>query len=294
MVKQTPTREDIIKAWKKADAQNDKPVGETGVSQAMGISKHWIRKLFVGESLTAMKRQHGIRLSPQEMHRSADELLSLLDKVLSKHKSIPPWNVLIHETSISEGTWKKNLAGRKGSSQKEIYRKYEEWLRAKQPNSPNLEIVTRFLQTPSRGGKPHGADASPAAQGRRTPSYPKAEGRVYGRPLHFSNMTFEPTNEQGVVFLFGMVSKYLGFDSIEYLGPDFPDCEGKRRVGNRQQLQHVKIEFEFKSGNYDHDPHGCDVIVCWEHNWKECPSSLEVIELKKSIRELRDKPEFKL
>ena len=34
-----------------------------------------------------------------------------------------------------------------------------------------------------------------------------------------------------------------------------------------------------------HDPNGCDIIVCWEHNWPECP--LEVIELKKEIAKLR-------
>ena len=28
---------------------------------------------------------------------------------------------------------------------------------------------------------------------------------------------------------------------------------------------------------------GCDLIVCWEHNWEECP--LEVIELKTVIAE---------
>jgi hypothetical protein len=27
-----------------------------------------------------------------------------------------------------------------------------------------------------------------------------------------------------------------------------------------------------------HDPKGCDLIVCWEHNWPECP--LEVLELR--------------
>jgi hypothetical protein len=34
-----------------------------------------------------------------------------------------------------------------------------------------------------------------------------------------------------------------------------------------------------------HDPAGCDIIVCWEHNWPECP--LEVVELKKAISDLR-------
>jgi hypothetical protein len=291
MAKQIPTRDEIIKAWKKADAKSDKPVGRSGVVRAMGISQHWIAKLFPGESLTDMKRQHGIRLSPQEVHRSGDELLSELDKVVSKHKRIPPWNVLIHETGISERTWKKNVAGRGGCSQEEVCTKYEEWLRVKKPNSPNLEIVTRFLQAPARPETTPVADASPAARERRTPTYQKVEGRVYGRPLHFGNLAYEPTNEQGVVFLFGMVSKALGFDSIEYMGPDFPDCEGKRRVGSRQQLQHVKIEFEFKSSNYDHARDADVIIICWEHNWEDCP--LEVIELKKEIRGLRDRAEFK-
>ena len=49
----------------------------------MGISPFWISKLFVGKSLTEMKRQHGIRISPQEAPRSDDELFSELDAVVS-------------------------------------------------------------------------------------------------------------------------------------------------------------------------------------------------------------------
>jgi hypothetical protein len=50
----------------------------------------------------------------------------------------------------------------------------------------------------------------------------------------------------------------------------------------------VKIEFEYESRNFlrhMHDPNGCDLIVCWEHNWPECP--LEVIELKKAVSNQR-------
>jgi hypothetical protein len=42
----------------------------------------------------------------------------------------------------------------------------------------------------------------------------------------------------------------------------------------------VKIEFEKESRNFlrhGHLPSGCDLIVCWVHNWPECP--VEVIEL---------------
>jgi len=30
-----------------------------------------------------------------------------------------------------------------------------------------------------------------------------------------------------------------------------------------------------------HDLKGCDLIVCWENNWPECP--LEVLELKSMV-----------
>jgi hypothetical protein len=49
----------------------------------------------------------------------------------------------------------------------------------------------------------------------------------------------------------------------------------------------VRIEFEFRSRTFrdhGHDPDGCDLIVCWEHNWPECP--LEVVELRKVIDDL--------
>ena len=145
MAKQKPTPESIIKAWKKADARSKKPVGAIQVAREMHISPHWIWKLFVGKSLTDMKRKHGIRLSPQEKHLSADELLSMLDKVVSERHTIPGWNLLHEKTGIPEGTWKKKLGGRRGCSQKDVYWKYHDWLQVKKSNSTNLKVTTAFL-----------------------------------------------------------------------------------------------------------------------------------------------------
>ena len=50
------------------------------------------------------------------------------------------------------------------------------------------------------------------------------------------------------------------------------------------QWQRVWIEFEFESRNFlkhRHRRDGCDVVVCWKHNWKEC--GLEVIELRNRV-----------
>jgi hypothetical protein len=51
----------------------------------------------------------------------------------------------------------------------------------------------------------------------------------------------------------------------------------------------VRIEFEFKSRNFrdhGHSPQGCDIIVCWRHNWPECPPHLEVVRMSRPLLEL--------
>jgi len=35
-----------------------------------------------------------------------------------------------------------------------------------------------------------------------------------------------------------------------------------------------------------HDPKKCDIIVCWVHNWPECPEWIEVIELSRVVRQI--------
>jgi hypothetical protein len=103
---------------------------------------------------------------------------------------------------------------------------------------------------------------------------------VYGPPMMDAGMAYGPTNEMGVVYLFGMVSWDLGF-VVMRIQEKFPDCEAMRKIDD-QHWQLVKIEFEKESRNFlrhGHLPSGCDLIVCWVHNWPECP--VEVIGLSK-------------
>ena len=95
-------------------------------------------------------------------------------------------------------------------------------------------------------------------------------------------LAFAPVNEMGVVYLFGMMAKQLGF-MVTWMGTAYPDCEAIREV-EPGRWQRVRIEFEFASRNFlhhFHNPEECDLIVCWEHNWAESP--LEVVELKRAI-----------
>jgi len=110
---------------------------------------------------------------------------------------------------------------------------------------------------------------------------------TYGNPIDFRGLRHEPVNEDGVVFLFGMVARELGY-MVEAVQAGFPDCEAKRQI-QPDKWQRVRIEFEFESGNFrdhGHPENGCDVIVCWRHSWMDCPTHLEVVELASVIKSL--------
>lgn len=106
---------------------------------------------------------------------------------------------------------------------------------------------------------------------------------VYGPPMVSAPLTYAPTNEAGVVFLFGTVARELGF-AVTRVQTEFPDCEAMREV-QADRWQRVRIEFEYESRNFLahlHPVDKCDLIVCWNHNWQECP--LEVLELKTAMK----------
>jgi HNH endonuclease len=103
---------------------------------------------------------------------------------------------------------------------------------------------------------------------------------TYGPPMMDAGLAYGPANELGVIFLFGMVARQMGF-VVMRLQMGFPDCEAMRKI-NEQTWQMRRIEFEYESRNFlrhGHPPSGCDLIVCWIHNWPECP--VEVLELSK-------------
>jgi len=115
----------------------------------------------------------------------------------------------------------------------------------------------------------------------------KTPEQLYGEPIDFRGLRHAPINEQGVVFLFAMVSRELGFN-VESVQQGFPDCEGKYLFDSKKNLwAKARIEFECQASNFEqhgHDPNQCDFIVCWANDWPGCP--IKVIELKNEILKL--------
>ena len=151
----------------------------------------------------------------------------------------------------------------------------------------HARALERFIKS-ADGGEPERTDgAAPigvtAPQGMSI--RPAREGaRCYGDLIDFRGMQHAPLNELGVVFLFGMIAKELGF-VVEAIGAGFPDCEAKAYDKKRRLWRKIAVEFEFKSSNFlkhKHDPAKCDLIVCWVHDWKESP--IDVLDLGSVVR----------
>lgn len=126
-----------------------------------------------------------------------------------------------------------------------------------------------------------GADKRSSAAATRS----KKDRPLYGAPLGVAGMVHAPTNEMGVVFLFGMMAGQLGL-VLTKIQQGFPDCEVMREVESGK-WERIPAEVEFESRNFllhGHDPEGCEMIVCWIHNWPECPEWIEVVELSRELK----------
>jgi hypothetical protein len=162
--------------------------------------------------------------------------------------------------------------------------------------APNQKSPSSLPPNSVPSGAPKPASNKDSAPNRQSPSkpspgkvrYPPLDHRpIYGQPMDFRGLRHEPVNEQGVVLLFGMVAKELGY-TVEAVQSGFPDCEAKRQIAP-QRWQRVHLEFEFESRNFRDHGHsltGCDVIVCWRHNWPDCPPHIEILELSSLIKSL--------
>jgi hypothetical protein len=138
-----------------------------------------------------------------------------------------------------------------------------------------LDVVAEHIQN---------APGQPGSTSRTTSRFTRwkrpTDGPVHGPPMMTAGpLVYAPTNEAGVMVLFGAVAREQGF-AITRMQAAFPDCEAMHEIEPERWVP-KKMELEWESRNFlmhGHPVDGCDMIVCWKHNWPECP--LEVLELK--------------
>jgi len=243
------------------------------------ISGHQILKYF-GKWSEAMI-EAGLTPQQQKVRKNHNELFKNLHDVCTKLNKLPTTIEFEHTSNHALKPYRKNF----GSWQNTLVY-FKGWLQENYSDSQFIEMIDDNDDERIASLPPKSSNVGTGMVWQRK------KGMVYGASLDFMGLRYAPINEQGVVFLFGKINEDLGI-IVEAVQTGFPDCVGKRLINRNKNLwEEVKIEFEYKSKNFldhGHDINGCDVIVCWTHDWKDCP--LEVIELKSIIEsnEFRNK-----
>ena len=242
------TKEELINAAKRADKKTDGPLSQNDFIRITGFREFQIKNQFPEGGWSELKR-------------------------LAKIESQP--------TSSKTLSGKKAITKKKADSKKKTITKKE---------AIDQEDVAEFDRLELTDAKSNRETKQPPIAPPEQPEKGmedmiKVEIAEFGELINFRGLRHAPINENGVIYLFGMVSQELGF-MVEAVHAAFPDCEAKRHIGENR-YQRVRIKFEYQSSDFKshgYDPAGADMIVCWIHDWSDCP--LEVLELKGEIQGL--------
>jgi len=268
-------KEELIRQAKQvAELLGRQTITRSEFSRHTGISGNKIYQLFDG--WRDLCEQAGLEPHEQNIRLEDDDIFSAMLDAFLQVGSIPTRTKFDKHFRYSVDVFKK-----RGLTWAPALLEFRRWA---ERNAPDFPYMDQLPSGPVVHSRPH-----PLLGGERGTqpgqSWPTRGGRLFGDLLNFRGLLHAPVNEQGVVFLFGMVAQELGY-VVEMVTTGFPDCEAKRRVGNGR-WERVRLEFEFQSRNFrdhGHDPTGCDLVVCWEHNWAECP--VEVLELQTVLPKL--------
>jgi len=278
MGKTVPSSEEILAAIKRVAGEIGRGPSRAEFMSRAGITEYQILKHFPSWN----EAVRGAGIEPDESNVRVDDQTLLEDwaHLVRIHRRIPTRHQYRREGRFSPGVFDRHFGP--WSSVPDAFRRFA---------TDHQEWVDVVALLPAPAPPPLHPSASEI-----TPSVPMVQPRsrlddrpTYGDPLDFRGLRHEPVNEDGVVFLFGMVARELGY-LVESVQAGFPDCEAKRQVGPNR-WQRVRIEFEFESRSFrdhGHAASGCDIIVCWRHNWPECPGNIEVVELASVIKSLAD------
>jgi hypothetical protein len=257
------------------------------------IPKHSLFRVF--PRWNEAVRAAGLRPLRLYVRRNERELLEDWGRVVRKKRAVPTRRAYLIVGKHEPVTLVKRFG--EWAALPQAFRKFAKGKREWADVVALLRVANREKK---RGAKESSARVSPMRWRKAGAKLPHSTGSrnkvrhaefedrtTYGNPLDFRGLLHEPVNEQGVVLLFGMVAKELGY-MVEAVQTGFPDCEAKRKIAP-ERWQRVRIEFEFESKKFREHGHvasGCDVIVCWRHNWEGCPEHIEIVELASLIKSL--------
>ncbi len=282
MVRKSHSKESIIQILQNlAKRMNKESLTKQDVKHELPLSSVNYHFGSLGNALEAAglkRRLPGENLKEHLNVLSEDDLfLSILE--VERNLGHEPGN----NEYISSGKYSNRPFKKRFGKWPDVLAHYRKWKTSKGPELVDMKVEDNQATKDEMSINPLNTESKHITLARSSGN----PAQLYGEPIDFRGLRHAPINEQGVVYLFGMVSRELGF-YIEAIQQGFPDCEGKYLYDAKKNLwAKARIEFEFKASNFQehgHDPNQCDFIVCWINDWKDCP--ITVIELKKEILKL--------
>jgi len=98
-------------------------------------------------------------------------------------------------------------------------------------------------------------------------------------PLSKIGLLFEPRTHEELLYLFGVMHRDIGFPYVVLVRTGFPDI-----IALDENREVKKVELEVKASHFDHEPSGCDYVVCWENDKAVTPEQWpKIIALKEFL-----------
>jgi Homing endonuclease associated repeat len=275
-----PTQSEVLAAIRKAANDLGRIPSKREFMAHSGLVEYHVLSNF--PSWVEAVRAAGLDIQPGNVKLGPEPLLEDWGRLVRRLRRIPTRMTYRREGSHSANTFDKHVGPWSA-----IPTAFRKWAHGKEEWTDVLAMIPLQADAAIQPAHPSPTtnDEPPSTPEQTRPRHTKLGDRpTYGNPIDFRGLRHEPVNESGVVFLFGMVARELGY-LVEAVQAGYPDCEAKRQIGPGK-WQRVRIEFEYESRNFrdhGHSPDGCDVIVCWRHNWPDCPSHLQVVELRQVL-----------
>ena len=304
----TFTREDLIRAAITHAKSHLGPISLQDFCRAQGVSSGPIYRHF--KSFSTLLEEAGVGNRLRRLRRADFQtLMHEFHRVAQLTGRLPTRTEIAEHGRILPKTYVTNLG-----PWPKVVSTYETWLASSFPSpappggggvaaaategappspsstQPSGTGVPPVSTSPTCPTSPLEGDAAPPAAGDGSPApHPKSDiphpTFLLGSPLGFRHLLHAPTNELGVIHLFGLLSPDLAI-AVEHIGAAYPDCRALRpEPGTSGKWRRIAIEFELRSSNFKyhgHDPKLRDLVVCWEHDWQACP--VEVLELKSVMK----------
>jgi hypothetical protein len=288
-IREEVTREFLVRALARYARGTAGRISIERFCAAEGVSTPLIKRHFPGGyhefMLAAGLRDRFCRVRCA----NRESLMRELERVASLVSRTPTLADVDRYGRVRPGTFRKHLG-----SWFRLTAEYERWKSTRGERA--VAVDGKGANCPPDEGSAEGSlPAEPAVDGAASepsPAHPITPSPhqvlptpLLGSPLGFRGLLHAPTNELGVVHLFGLLSADLNI-AVEHIGAAYPDCRALRpEPGTAGKWRRIAIEFELRSSNFKyhgHDPKLCDLVVCWEHDWPACP--VEVLELKSVLK----------